>query len=61
MHLWVLYGGVPLSQTLKILYVPSWGLNPGLLGARQTLYHVAIKTGLYRKAVQAYDILKLSP
>ena len=30
--------------------------NPGRLRDRPTLYHVAIKAGLYRKAVQVYHI-----
>ena len=45
-----------LKKSHKILYVPSPDLNPGLLGDRRTLYHVAIKAGLYRKPVQVYDI-----
>ena len=34
----------------------SRGSNPGRLRDRQTLYCVAIKAGLYRKAVQVYHI-----
>ena len=45
-----------LKKSHKILYVPSPYSNPVLLGDRRTLYHVAIKAGLYRKAVQVYDI-----
>ena len=32
------------------------GLNPGRARDRRTLYHVAIKVGLYRKLVQQYHI-----
>ena len=45
-----------LKKSHKIIYVPSPDSNAGLLGDRRTLYHVAIKAGLYRKAVQVYDI-----
>ena len=34
----------------------SWGSNQGNLRDRLTLYHVAIKAGLYRMAVQVYHI-----
>ena len=33
---------------------PNRGANPGRLRDRPTLYHVAVKAGLYRKVVQVY-------
>ena len=42
----------------KILIHPCYDResNPGRLRDRPTLYHVALKAGLYRKAVQVYHI-----
>ena len=40
------------DRTVKTLHDRTWDSSPGLPGGRQTLYHVAIKVGLYRKAVQ---------
>ena len=37
-------------------YCPGRGSNQNLLRGSQTLYRVAIKAGLYRKAVQVYII-----
>ena len=49
------------SRLMTIYFVTgekcrSWESNPGRLRDRPTLYHVAIKAGLYRKAVQVYHI-----
>ena len=38
----------------KYFTCPSWESNPGRLIYRQTLYHVAVKAGFYRKAVEVY-------
>ena len=43
-----------LSRTLKNLVCPQPEFEPMTLGKRRTLYHVAIKAGLYRNAVQVY-------
>ena len=40
----------------KIPNRPRWESNPGRRIKRQTLYHVAVKAGFYRKAVEVYDI-----
>ena len=37
---------------MEITFFPDRGSNPGRLRDRPTLYRVAIKAGLYRKAVQ---------
>ena len=42
----------PLSQSENILPAPAGDSNPGRWIYRQTLYHVAVKTGFYRKAVE---------
>lgn len=57
MHTWVIYVGRHLSRTLtnKNSYYPSPDY-PGLLGARRTFYHVAIKADVYCKAVHVYTI-----
>ena len=39
-------------EKMEITFFPDRGSNPGRLRDRPTLYHVAIKAGLYRKAVQ---------
>ena len=62
MHMWVIYGGRHLSRTLKkYLHGPAEDRTGDLSILRQALYHVAIKAGLYRKAVQVYDIPNLYP
>ena len=40
----------------KYFTCPSWESNPGRWIYRQTLYHVAVKAGFYRKAVEVYYI-----
>ena len=40
----------------KIFYLPQLESNPGRWIYRQTLYHVAVKAGFYRKAVGVYYI-----
>ena len=44
------------SEKMEITFFFYWGSNPGHLRDRPTLYHIAIKAGLYRKAVQVYHI-----
>ena len=46
---------VPNIRVEKTLFRDR-GSNPSRLRDRPTLYHVAIKAGLYRKAVQVYHI-----
>ena len=41
---------------MEITFFPDRGSNPGRLRDRPALYRVAIKAGLYRKAVQVYHI-----
>ena len=41
---------------MEITFFPDQGSNPGRLRDRLTLYRVDIKAGLYRKAVQVYNI-----
>ena len=45
-----------IGDKMEITFFLDWGSNPGRLHDRLTLYHVAIKVGLYRKAVQVYHI-----
>ena len=62
MHMWVISVGRHLSRTLKkILHAPAEDRtgDPSIYSV--ALYHVAIKAGLYRKAVQVYDIPKPYP
>ena len=40
-----------LRKSEKYFTCPSWESNPGRWIYRQTLYHVAVKAGFYRKAV----------
>ena len=40
------------GEKMEITFFPDRGSNPGRLRDRPTLYRVAIKAGLYRKAVQ---------
>ena len=56
MHMWVIYAGRHLSRTLKNFYVPAEDRTGDLSILRRAFYHVAIKAGLYRKAVQVYYI-----
>ena len=62
MHMCVIYGGRHLSQTLKknlhALAKDQTG-DPSI--SSLALYHIAIKSGLYSKAVQVYDIPNLYP
>ena len=44
------------GEKMEIAFFPDRGSNPGRLRDRPTLYRVAIKAGLYRKAVQVYHI-----
>ena len=44
------------GEKMEITFFPDRGSNPGRLRDRLTLYRVAIKAGLYRKAVQVYHI-----
>ena len=50
-----------MSRLLKNLNVPAEDRtgDPSILS--RTLYHVALKTGLYRKAVQVFYIPNLIP
>ena len=41
---------------MEITFFPDRGSNPVRWTQSPTLYHVAIKAGLYRKAVQVYHI-----
>ena len=57
MHMWVIYAGRHLSRTLKKnLHVPAEDRTGDPSISSLALYHVAIKAGLYRKAVQVYYI-----
>ena len=40
----------------KYFTCPSRESNPGRWIYRQTLYHVAVKAGFFRKAVEVYHI-----
>ena len=44
------------GEKMKITFSPDRGSNPVRWTQSPTLYHVAIKAGLYRKAVQVYHI-----
>ena len=50
---WVIYVGRHCRRT-KIFYLPQPGIEPRLLDIQATLYHVAVKAGFYRKAVEVY-------
>ena len=41
---------------MEIIFFPDLGSNPVRWTQSPTLYHVAIKAGLYRKTVQVYHI-----
>ena len=45
-----------MCRRAKIFYLPQPGIEPRSLDLRQTLYHVAVKAGFYRKAVEVYFI-----
>ena len=45
-----------VSYSENILPAPARNRNPGRWIYRQTLYHVAVKAGFYRKAVEVYHI-----
>ena len=61
MHMRVIYVGRHLSRTLKNIHVPAEDRTGDPSISSLALYHVAIKAGLYRKAVQVYDIPNLYP
>ena len=62
MHMRVIYVGRHLSQTLKRIFLaPAEDRTGDLSIYSLALYHVAIKAGLYRKAVQEYFIPNLYP
>ena len=62
MHMRVIYVGRHLSRTLKkILHAPAEDRTGDLSIYSLALYHVAIKAGLYRKAVQVYYIPNIYP
>ena len=61
MHMWVISVGRHLSRSLKNLHVPAEDRARDLSIYSLALYHVAIQAGLYRKAVQVYDIPNIYP
>ena len=62
MHMWVISVGRHLSRTLKKSFnVPAEDRTGDPSIYSLALYHVAIKAGLYRKAVQVYHIPNLYP
>ena len=62
MHMWVINVWRHLSRTLKKnLHVPAEDRTGDPSISSVALYHVAIKVGLYHKAVQVYDIPNLYP
>ena len=44
------------GEKMEITFFPNRASNPVRWTQSPTLYHVAIKAGLYRKAVQVYHI-----
>ena len=44
------------GEKMEITFFPDRGSNPVRWTQSPTLYHVAIKAGLYRKAVQVYHV-----
>ena len=56
MHMWVISVGRHLSRTLKNPHVPAEDRTGDPSIYSLALYHVAIKAGLYHKAVQVYNI-----
>ena len=61
MHLWVIYIGHHLSLTLKYSHAPAENRTGDPSIYSLALYHVAIKAGLYCKAVQVFYIPNLYP
>ena len=64
MHMWIIYVGRHLSRTqtlLKNLHAVAKDRTGYPLIYSQALYHIAIKTALYRNSVQVYDIPNLYP
>ena len=56
MHMWIISVGRHLSRTLKKANAPAEDRTGDPSIYSLALYHVAIKAGLYRKAVQVYHI-----
>ena len=56
MHMWLFTLGAIYHGLLKNFHAPAKDRigDPSIYN--RALYHVAIKAGLYRKAVQVYDI-----
>ena len=44
------------GEKMEITFSPDQGSNPVRWIQSPTLYHIAIKAGLYRKTVQVYHI-----
>ena len=61
MHIWIISVGRHLSRTLKKSNAPAEDRTGDPSIDSRALYHVAIKAGLYRKAVQVYDIPNIYP
>ena len=59
--MWVIYGGCHLSRTHENHHAPAEDRTRDLSINSRVHYHVAIKAGLYRKAVQVYGIPILYP
>ena len=57
----IIYVGRHLSRTLKKIPCPPRDRTGDPSIYSQALYHVAIKAGLYREAVQVYNISNLYP
>ena len=51
---WLICGGRHCCRAINILPAPAGNRTPGCWIYRQTLYHVAVKAGFCRKAVEAY-------
>ena len=60
-HMLVISIGRHLSRTLKKSTCPGRGPNRGPSIYCLALYHISLKAGLYRKAVQVYHIPNLYP
>ena len=50
-----------VTDSYKNFHAPAEDRTRDVSIFRRALYHAAIKTGLYRKEVQVYDIPKLYP
>ena len=64
MHMWVIYVGAPNVTGEETIFRPdpAEDLTRDPPHVKRTLYHVAIKAGLYRKAVQVcYIPIPLEP